>query len=102
MNKKVAIVDDHTVMRGGFAQLMGGLAGYEFCWDAEDAREALSKVEAERPDILVTDITLPGRNGLELIKDVLAVAVGLPILVVSMHDETTYAQRVLRRVQRAT
>jgi len=95
-NKRVGIVDDHTMMRKGLAELVESLPGYTCCWTAGDAAEALDQVEKERPDLLMTDMTLPGRNGLELIKDVLAVAMGLPILVVSMHDETLYAQRVLR------
>jgi DNA-binding NarL/FixJ family response regulator len=94
--RKVAIVDDHTMMREGLAQLVAGIEGYECCWTAGDAAEGLAGVERERPDLLITDMTMPGRNGLELIKDVLAVAMGLPILVMSMHDETLYAQRVLR------
>jgi len=93
---KIAIVDDHPAMCEGITQLVRGIEGYECCWTAGDASEALAKLEEERPDLLITDMTLPGRNGLELIKDVLALARGLPILVLSMHDETLYAQRVLR------
>jgi DNA-binding NarL/FixJ family response regulator len=95
-DKKVAIVDDHTMMRDGLRQLLEGLPGYRCCWTADDANSALASVEKERPDLLMTDMTLPGRNGLELIKDVLSIARGLPILVVSMHDETLYAKRVLK------
>jgi len=94
--KKVAIVDDHTMMRDGLSQLVSSLPGFECCWSAASAGEALSKVEVELPDLMITDMTLPGRNGLELIKDTLALTPGLAILVVSMHDETLYAQRVLR------
>ena len=95
-NKTVAIVDDHTMMREGLAQLVNSLEGFETLWTAGEAAEALSLIESKKTDLLITDMTLPGRNGLELIKDVLAVAMGMPILVVSMHDETLYAQRVLR------
>lgn len=94
--RKVAIVDDHTLMREALARLVGELDGFSCCWTAGDAAEALAQVEADRPDLLITDMTLPGRNGLELIKDALALAGGLPILVVSMHDETLYAQRILK------
>lgn len=94
--KRVAIVDDHTMMRKGLVEFVSGLEGFECCWSADDTRAALAGVEKEKPDLLMTDMTLPGRNGLELIKDVLALARGLPILVVSMHDETLYAQRILR------
>lgn len=93
---KVAIVDDHTMMREGLAQLVKSHPGYKCCWTAGDLHEAIKCLEAERPDLLMADMTLPGRNGLELIKDALIIAPELPILVVSMHDETLYAQRVLK------
>lgn len=95
-NIRVAIVDDHTMMREGLKQLVNRMEGFETVWTAGDVAEALSLVEEDKPDLLITDMTLPGRNGLELIKDVLAIEIGLPILVVSMHDETLYTQRVLR------
>ena len=94
--RTVAVVDDHTMMREGLAQLVQGLDGFECCWMAGDVAEALAGIERDRPDLLITDMTMPGRNGIELIKDAQAIAEGLPILVVSMHDETLYAQRVLR------
>lgn len=94
--RKVAIVDDHTMMREGLAQLVRSHPGYDCCWTAGDLAGAIRCLETERPDLLMVDMTLPGRNGLELIKDALSIAPGLPILVVSMHDETLYAQRVLK------
>jgi DNA-binding NarL/FixJ family response regulator len=93
---KVAVVDDHTVMREGLAQLVRSKPGYDCCWTAGDVSEAMDCLEEKRPDLLLADMTMPGRNGLELLKDALSIAPGLPILVVSMHDETLYAQRVLR------
>lgn len=94
--KKVAIVDDHTMMREGLEQLVNSQPGFECCWTAGDLAQAIHSMEAERPDLLLADMTLPGRNGLELIKDALSIAPGLPILIVSVHDETLYAQRVLK------
>lgn len=94
--RTVAIVDDHTMMREGLAHLVSEIDGYECCWTAGDAAEAMNRLETMKPDLLITDMTLPGRNGLELIKDGLSIATGMPILVISMHDETLYAQRVLR------
>jgi DNA-binding NarL/FixJ family response regulator len=93
---QVAVVDDHTMMREGLKQSISAEPGMEVCWTAGSVGEALSALERLRPDMLTVDITLPGRNGLELIKDVLALAPGLPILVISMHDEVLYAQRVLK------
>ncbi|GHC53154.1 response regulator transcription factor [Roseibacillus persicicus] len=94
--RTVAIVDDHTMMREGLAGLVNSLEGFCCCWSAGDATEAMSQLENECPKLLMVDMTLPGRNGLELTKDALALHPSLPVLVVSMHDETLYAQRVLR------
>ena len=94
--KRVAIVDDHTMMREGLKQSINMETGMEVCWTAASVAEAMACLERTRPDMLTVDITLPGRNGLELIKDVLALVPGLPILVISMHDEALYAQRVLK------
>lgn len=94
--KRVAIVDDHTMMREGLKQSINVEPDMQVCWTAASVAEALSELQRNLPDMLTVDITLPGRNGLELIKDVLALAPGLPILVISMHEETLYAQRVLK------
>lgn len=94
--KRVAIVDDHTMMREGLKQFINAEPDLEVCWTAASVPEAMSSLDRCAPDILTVDITLPGRNGLELIKDVLALIPGLPILVISMHDESLYAQRVLK------
>ena len=94
--RKVAIVDDHTMMREGLEQFVNSQPGFQCCWTAGDLAQAIHSLEAERPDLLLADMTLPGRNGLELIKDALSIAPGLPILVLSVHDETLYAQRVLK------
>jgi DNA-binding NarL/FixJ family response regulator len=93
---RIAIVDDHTMMREGLAQALRAEPDLEVCWTAGSVQEAIAALERIHPDLLTVDITLPGRNGLELIKDVLALVPGLPILVISMHDETLYAQRVLK------
>ncbi len=71
-------------------------ADLEVVSEAEDAAAALRAVEARRPDLLVVDLSLPGRSGLELIKDLAALYPDLPMLVLSMHDETLYAERALR------
>jgi DNA-binding NarL/FixJ family response regulator len=94
--KKVLIVDDHPMMREGLAQLIGNDPGLEVCGDAGDAQEALEKIASLKPDLVLTDITLPGKNGLELIKDIQALHPGVLVLVLSMHDETLYVERVLR------
>ena len=84
------------MMRAGLAQLIVIQGDLEVCGQAGDVAGALREIPLTRPDLLITDLTLPGRNGLELIKDVIALHPALPMLVVSMHDELLYAERVLR------
>jgi DNA-binding NarL/FixJ family response regulator len=94
--KRVIIVDDHTLMREGLRQLVNSEHDMTCIGTAPNAAEALAMVETLKPDMLTVDISLPGRNGLELIKDVLSIAPSLVILVISMHDEVFYTQRVLK------
>jgi len=94
--RRVFLVDDHPMMRAGLAALIRSQADLEVVGEASDAPTAIGAVPAARPDLVVTDLTLPGRSGLELIKDLLAQLPGLPILVLSMHDEMVHAERVLR------
>jgi DNA-binding NarL/FixJ family response regulator len=94
--KKILIVDDHPMMRQGLAQLIENESDLAVAGEANDANEALEMVLRTPPDLVLADITLPGKNGLELIKDVQAAHPGLPILIISMHDEALYAERVLR------
>lgn len=94
--KKILIVDDHPMMRDGLVALITAQPDLAVCAQAADAREALQAVEAHWPDLVLMDISLPGRSGLEAIKDLQAIQSGLAILVLSMHDEALYAERVLR------
>jgi DNA-binding NarL/FixJ family response regulator len=77
-------------------QLINNQSELQVCCEAGNPSEAFSAVSGETPDLLLTDITMPGRSGVEFIKDVLALYPDLPILVVSMHDELIYAERALR------
>ena len=94
--KKVLIVDDHAVLREGLAAQINREADLIVCGEAEDAKQALALVEKWAPDLVLADITLPGRNGLELIRDLRARCPDLPVLVLSMHDASLFAERVLR------
>jgi len=94
--KRILILDDHPMMREGLAQLIGNEPDLVVCGEAENANEAIDKINDLKPDLLLADITLPGKNGLELIKDVQALQPGLAVLVISMHDESLYTERVLR------
>ncbi len=94
--KKIFIVDDHPMMREGLAQLIAQETDLVVCGEADDAAPALEQIEKLKPDLALVDITLRSTNGLELIKDLRIREPGLSILVISMHDEFLYAERVLR------
>lgn len=89
-------MDDHPMMRAGLAQLINKQPDLQVCGEAGTPAEALQAMARGLPDLVVTDITMPGRSGVEFIKDALALHAGLPLLVVSMHDELIYAERALR------
>jgi DNA-binding NarL/FixJ family response regulator len=93
---KVLIVDDHPMMRQGLAQLVNHEPDLAACGEAGTAAQALNFIAARKPDLVLADISLPDKNGLELIKDIQVFHPGLPVLVFSMHDESLYAERVLR------
>jgi DNA-binding NarL/FixJ family response regulator len=93
---RVLIVDDHPITRSGLSYLINHQPDMVTCYEAQNAAEALTGVLEARPDLVLTDFTLPDKNGLELIKDIKAVQPALPILVISMHEESLYAERVLR------
>ena len=95
-NKRILIVDDHPMMRTGLAQLIGNEDDLKVCGEADNAAQALDAVAKQKFDLALVDISLPDKNGLELIKDIRTLKPELPILVVSMHDESLYAERVIR------
>ncbi len=94
--RRLLLVDDHPLMRAGLSMIINRQPDLEVCCEASDPCEALGLMARERPDLMLTDLTMPGRSGVEFIKDVLSLHPQLPILVVSMHDEMIYAERVLR------
>ena len=94
--RKVLIVDDQPVMRWGIAHLIEQEADLAVCGEAEDAHGALQAIEKLKPDIVIVDISLKDGSGIELIKDMACRSPRLPVLVISIHDELFYAERVLR------
>ena len=96
VRKRILLVDDHPLMRTGLAQLINDTPDLVVCCEAGTADEALGRVSRVRPELVTVDITMPGRGGIELIKDLHALHPQLPVLVVSMHDEQFYAERALR------
>jgi DNA-binding NarL/FixJ family response regulator len=93
---QVLIIDDHPMTRAGLVHLINHQPDLVVCGEAANAAQALEILDSSRPDLLLIDITLPGKSGLELIKDVKAMRPELLMLVISMHDESLYADRVLR------
>ena len=93
---RLLIIDDHPMMRTGLAQLIDNEGDLKVCAEADNAGQAIDLVSKQKFDIVLCDISLPDKSGLELIKDIRALQPDLPILVVSMHDEMIYAERVLR------
>lgn len=94
--KRIVIVDDHAVLREGLLTKINREPDLVVCGEAGSANEAMAAVERLRPDLMLVDINLPGRNGLELVRDLRALRPDLPVLVLSMHDETVFAERALR------
>jgi len=76
--------------------MIGLEPGLAVCGEAENASEALTAVQKLKPDLIVLDLSLPGRSGLEFLKDLVSAHPGLPTLVLSMHNETLYAERAIR------
>ncbi len=93
---RVLLIDDHPFMRAGLAQLIDRQPDLMVCGEAGNPTEAFQAVSKLKPDLALTDLTMPGRSGLEFVKDLLAAEPHLPVLVVSMHDEMVYAERALR------
>jgi DNA-binding NarL/FixJ family response regulator len=94
--KRVFLVDDHPIVRERLAELIALETDLEVCGEAEDAITALKSIQAQRPDIAIVDITLKDTYGIELIKDLKDRCPNLPILVLSMHDESLFGERAIR------
>ena len=94
--KKILIVDDHPMMREGLRGTINREPDLVVCGEAANANQALDAVPKLAPDLVLVDITMPGKSGLELVKDLKALHPNLAILGISMHEETLYAERMLR------
>ena len=93
---RIFIVDDHPLLRRGLAELINREPDMIFCGEAEDSPSALKLISQIKPDLVIVDIALKGYNGIELIKNIKAFDAKIQILVLSMHDESIYAMRVLK------
>ena len=94
--RRILVVDDHAVLREGLRAQISREPDLSVCGEARTAAEALTVAQELLPDLVLADINLPGRNGLELIRDLRSVLPDLAILVLSMHDESLFAERALR------
>jgi len=94
--RRILIVDDHPMMRMGLVQLINHESDLKVTAEANNGRQALEAASKDKFDLVLLDISLPDKNGLELTKDLRILQPDLPVLVVSMHDEMIYAERVLR------
>jgi DNA-binding NarL/FixJ family response regulator len=92
---RLLLVDDHPVVLDGYRLMLNAQPDLEVCAAVSNASDALAAVTREQPDLVLTDLNMPGRSGLELIKDLLALYPALKIVVFSMHDEMLYAERAL-------
>jgi DNA-binding NarL/FixJ family response regulator len=94
--KKVLVVDDHPIVRQGLTLLINQEVDLEVCGVAEEMHSGLRALQSDRPDIVILDISLTGPDGLETLKNIRINSPHLPVLILSMHDESIYAERALR------
>jgi len=94
--RRVLLIDDHPFMRAGLAQLINAQSDLMVCGEAGNPSEAFRSLAKVKPALVLSDLTMPGRSGLEFIKDLKAAEPNLAVLVVSMHDEVVFAERALR------
>jgi DNA-binding NarL/FixJ family response regulator len=94
--RRIFLVEDHPVTREGFAQLINYQDDLQICGEAGTAAEARQGIPVAKPDLAVVDVSLPDGDGVELVRELRAKLPGLPILVLSMHDQTLYAGRALQ------
>ena len=93
---RVLIADDHAILRRGLKEILVRELEDIVCGEAEDAQEALARPQSDVWDLLILDISMPGRSGLDVLRDLRALRPKLPVLVLSMHSEAQYGKRILR------
>lgn len=93
---KILVADDHTIVREGLKQIVGEVGDMMVADEAGNGQEALAKIREGDYDVVLLDISMPGRSGLEVLKDIRAERPKLPVLILSMHSEEQYAVRALR------
>ena len=94
--KRIFLIEDHTLFREGLKRMIAEEPELAVCGEAANAREAMNNLERTRPDLVLLDISLPGTDGLELVKSLSVQHSSIMMMVISMHPEELYAERVLR------
>jgi len=94
--RKILVVDDHPSMRVGLRSIINREPDLIVCHETDDGFEAMAIIQKSPPDLVLMDITLPKKNGMEFVNDIKALNPSLAILAISMHDESLYAERMLR------
>lgn len=94
--KRLLVVDDHPIFRHGICQFLSQVPDVTICGEASNAQMALDAMRNQKPDVVLLDVSMPGTNGIELVKHMLAEQPKLTILMLSMHDESLYALRAMR------
>lgn len=95
-SRRVFIVEDHPVFREGLVRMVGSETDLQICGEAGDYEKGLGGIKRLKPDLVLVDLELPGKSGLDLIKKIRSLKLPVKLLVVSMYDEALYADRVLR------
>ena len=95
-SKRIVIVDDHPVLRKGLGRIINSNYDFVVCGEAGEANDGLAVIRKEKPDLVIADIGLPGASGIELTKNIRAEFPDMPVLILSMHEESLYALRALR------
>jgi DNA-binding NarL/FixJ family response regulator len=94
--KRIMVVDDHPIVRQGLALLINREPDLVVCGEAEEAMGAMHVLASSRPDVVILDISLNGPDGIDVLKNIRIAHPALPVLILSMHDESIYAERALR------
>jgi DNA-binding NarL/FixJ family response regulator len=96
MKRRIHIVDDHPIVLSGYSMVISAQPDLVVSGMSNSVSDAISAIPRDVPDLVITDLTMTGRGGIDLVKDLTTLCPGIKILVISMHDELLYAERVLR------
>jgi DNA-binding NarL/FixJ family response regulator len=96
MKRRIHLVDDHPIVLSGYSMVISAQPDLVVCGMSSSVSDALTAIPRDLPDLVVTDLSMTGRGGIDLVKDLTTLCPGIKILVISMHDELLYAERVLR------